>query len=30
MTEAAQNPDHAYFAHPFAWAAFFLVGESGE
>lgn len=30
MTEAAQNPDHAYFAHPYAWAAFFLVGEGGE
>lgn len=21
------NPDRAYFAHPFAWASFFLVGE---
>lgn len=30
MTEAAQHPDRAYFAHPFAWAAFFLVGEGGE
>jgi CHAT domain-containing protein/Tfp pilus assembly protein PilF len=30
MTEAVQHPDHAYFAHPFAWAAFFLVGEGGE
>jgi CHAT domain-containing protein len=22
--------DTAYFAHPFAWAAFFLVGENTE
>jgi CHAT domain-containing protein len=27
MAEAARNSGHAYFAHPFAWAAFFLVGE---
>lgn len=26
MAEASSNPKHAYFAHPFAWAAFFLVG----
>jgi CHAT domain-containing protein len=30
MAEAVQYPDHAYFAHPFAWAAFFLVGEGVE
>ena len=30
MAEAAQHPDHAYFAHPFSWAAFFLVGEGGK
>ncbi len=27
MAHASSNPEHAYFAHPFAWAAFFLVGE---
>jgi CHAT domain-containing protein len=27
MSEGARNPKEAYFAHPFAWAAFFLVGE---
>ncbi|GAB1723812.1 MAG: tetratricopeptide repeat protein [Nitrospira sp. CR1.1] len=27
MAEANSNPKHVYFAHPFAWAAFFLVGE---
>ncbi len=29
MTEAGRHADHAYFAHPFAWAAFFLVGDGG-
>jgi CHAT domain-containing protein/Tfp pilus assembly protein PilF len=27
MQEGAHNREKAYFAHPFAWAAFFLVGE---
>lgn len=30
MAEATSNPEHAYFAHPFAWAAFFLVGEGRQ
>jgi CHAT domain-containing protein len=30
MIEATQHPDRVYFAHPFAWAAFFLVGEGSE
>lgn len=27
LDEAKANADHAYLAHPFAWAAFMLVGE---
>ncbi len=30
MNEGAHNPERAYFAHPFAWAAFFLVGEGRQ
>jgi CHAT domain-containing protein len=27
LDQATKDPDHRYFAHPFAWSAFFLVGE---
>jgi CHAT domain-containing protein/Tfp pilus assembly protein PilF len=27
MNEAAQKREHVYFSHPFAWAAFFIVGD---
>ena len=30
MAEGRANPEHAYVAHPFAWAAFFLVGEGRQ
>jgi CHAT domain-containing protein len=29
MTAGETDPDHAYFAHPFAWAPFIVVGEGG-
>ena len=27
LTQAAKDPKHAYFAHPYAWAPFMLVGD---
>ena len=29
MTAGETDPGHAYFAHPFAWAPFIVVGEGG-
>jgi hypothetical protein len=29
MDAARADPAHAYFAHPFAWAPFIVVGEGG-
>lgn len=29
MEQATRKPEYRYFAHPYAWAAFFLVGEGG-
>jgi CHAT domain-containing protein len=30
MSTGATDPDRAYFAHPFAWAPFIVVGEGGS
>ena len=27
LSRAAKEPDHRYFAHPYAWAPFMLVGD---
>lgn len=27
LNQAAKDPTHAYFAHPYAWAPFMLVGD---
>lgn len=27
LTQATKDPSHAYFAHPYAWAPFMLVGD---
>jgi hypothetical protein len=30
MDTSRTDPAHAYFAHPFAWAPFIVVGEGGS
>jgi hypothetical protein len=30
MTTGEIDSGHAYFAHPFAWAPFIVVGEGGS